>query len=167
MRGYALLLIVLSLLSPARMRPDTPAPSLSDHDVRYLARLCTVEVRGMGKNRDIACMSVVSTVLYRMAHHELSDGTVKGTIAWNCKAGDEGCQFPAYTVNGCDGILPQACPLSYPDTVSHFAAVVAHYLAGHGKAPGVCEGYLYYGNQPYDRGGCEIAGPTGVEGWHH
>lgn len=144
----------------------TAAP-LTDADVRALANLCTVEVRGMGDRRDPACISVVSTVLERIERRELSDGTVRGTIAWGCTAGKRECQFPAYVVNGCAGIQPSACPQNYPDSVTHFTIVVYEYLRLRALSDGACEGFFYYGIKSFDRGGCEIAGPGGVEGYHN
>lgn len=146
---------------------EIPSPEpLSDADIRSLAQLCVVEVRGMGEKRDPACISVVSTVFERMERHELSDGTVQGTIAWGCHAGVTECQFPAYVVNGCAGIQPSACPQNYPDAVTHFTIVVYEYLRLRALSDGACEGYFYYGIKPFDWGGCEIASPGGSEGFH-
>lgn len=135
---------------------------LSDGDLRALAGLCTVEVRGAGERRDAACVSVVSTVFERMERRELSDGTVRGTIAWGCYAGARECQFPAYVANGCAGIQPSACPQSYPDAMTHFTIVIYEYLRLRALTDGACTGYFYYGIKPFDFGGCEIAG----EGFH-
>lgn len=143
----------------------TPEP-ISDADLRALAGLCTVEVRGAGDKRDASCVSVVSTVFERMERGELSDGTVRGTIAWGCYAGAKECQFPAYVANGCAGIQPSACPQSYPDSVTHFTIVVYEYLRLRALTDGACQGYFYYGIKPFDRGGCEITAPSGVEGFH-
>lgn len=139
---------------------------ITDADIRALAGLCVVEVRGLGDKRDAACASVVSTVFERMERHELSDGTVKGTITYGCAPGVMACQFPAFVAQGCKGIQPAACPDNYPETVTHFTIVVYEYLRLRALTEGGCFNYFYYGNQPFDRGGCEIAGPGGIEGFH-
>lgn len=142
--------------------PPETGGTLSDADIRTLANLCVVEVRGYGDARDPACVSVVSTVFTRMARKHLSDGTVEGTITWDCKAGDIACQFPAYVAQGCRGIKPSACPENYPEAQTHFTIVVYEYLRLKAMTDGACTGYEYYGIKAFDYGGCRVAG----EGFH-
>lgn len=119
----------------------------NQQDEDILARLCVVEVRGFAEVRDDACASVVSTVMNRMFNLYLSDGTVRGTILWNCT--ETSCmQFPGYVVNGCDGIQPVACPWSYPDDIAHFRDVVDHFLRGRWGPGFWCSGYFYYDSRP-------------------
>lgn len=135
-------------------------------DVDILARLCVVEVRGFGSQRASACASVVSTVLERMRRHYLSDGTVAGTIAWGCLPGVIDCQFPAYVVNGCDGILPASCPHNYPGDIAYFRGVVRDFQ--HGQVRGqLCLAYLYYGSRNLDMSDCVVEGNGQREGFHN
>lgn len=137
-------------------------------DIDILARLCVVEVRGFGSTRDDACASVVSTVMARIFSGTYSDGTVRGTLLWNCTPED--CQqFPGYVVNGCDGILLTACPWNYPDDIEHFRDVVDHFARGRWGPGFWCSGYTYYDSRPesftsdvctFDRVGCNPFPPT-------
>lgn len=136
-------------------------------DIEVLARLCVVEVRGMGDRRADACVSVVSTVLTRMMSRYLSDGTVAGTIAWKCYPGTLECQFPAYSLHGCAGILPVACPWSYPDDIKYFREVVSDFVKGNVRG-NVCLGYRFYGSKRFDFTECVIESHNGtVEGFHN
>lgn len=162
-------IVELPTLAPGTAIYEVPPETgglLSDADIRALANLCVVEVRGQGTKRDAACVSVVSTVLTRMERHELSDGTVTGTIRWRCRPGSLTCEFPAWVVNGCDGIRAGACPADFPDDQIHFVIVVYEYTRLLALTRDACEGYIYYGSRDIDRGGCEIEGPNGVEGFH-
>jgi hypothetical protein len=162
-------IIELPTLAPGTAIYEVPPETggaLSDADIRALANLCVVEVRGQGAKRDAACVSVVSTVLTRVRSQDMSDGTVIGTIRWRCYRDTVACQFPAYVTRGCEGISPQSCPDNYPDDQVHFVIVVYEYTRLLAITRGACLDYLYYGSRPSDRGDCEIAGPNGVEGFH-
>lgn len=151
--------------------PEPPIPTpgikatagiteISQNDVDILARLCWVEVRGYAEVMDDACLSVVSTVLLRMSYHIFSDGTVIGTVGWNCTKESQACQFPAYVIQvGCDGIIPALCPGNSPSQVDYFKTVVWSYFL-HGKH-GSCEHYLYYGIQPFDQPECVVKSSNG------
>lgn len=136
-------------------------------DIDMLARLCVVEVRGFGSTRDDACVSVVSTVVTRIMTMTYSDGTVRGTLLWHCDPNS--CdQFPGYVVNGCDGILPTACPWTYQADIVHFRDVVDHFLRGRWGPGFWCSGYIYYDSRPssftpdvctFDKSGCQPVPP--------
>lgn len=122
-----------------------------------------IEARDMQDKRGDACLSVISTVFTRMRLKILSDGTVAGTIIWKCYQDTLACQFPAYSVNGCDGIIPQACPDYYPHDIEYFSEIVKNYLSG---KRGNCSDYLFYG-MPVDinRNECEIKSDNGYVLW--
>lgn len=115
-------------------------------DEIVLSRLCTVEVRGMGRHKDAACMSVISTVYERIRQGKYTDGSVKGTLRFGCGPYTVECQLPAYAANGCDGIIPQACPLNYPVDMAYFVGVARRYIEGERARDG-CYGALYYGSR--------------------
>lgn len=117
---------------------------ISQEDRHRLAWLGYVEARGFsGDIQRYAVLSIISTVTTRMATGILSDGTVKGTLEWNCKAGDQECQFPAWVASlSCDGILDSACPLFGQDTVIDIEWIVDLYFDQGERGP--CDGYLYY-----------------------
>lgn len=169
---------------------DTPTPTLTawapievtpcgqaicvlpDQDEDVLARLCVAEVRGFGDKRRIACLSVISTVLTRMVTRLYSDGTVEGTIKWGCGPETQACAFPRYIVDGCEGIIPSACPWAYPDSIAYFQGVARDALDGEwGGTSGVCRGYLYYGSRDLDMmpDACIITSQNGLEkeGFHN
>ncbi len=152
-----------------RGAPTTPIPHIIEvntEEVEWLAALCWVEVRNFGDERPGACASVVDTVMTRIARMEMSDGTVFGTITWGCNEDTVSCQFPRWVVDGCEGIVPQACPFFDTEGMIYFRGVVLGYLTGD-IAP-TCPGALYYGNQPHDLNDCTITAPNGaVEGWHN
>jgi len=162
-------IVELPTLGPGTAIYEVPPETggvITDADIRALANLCVVEVRGQGAKRDAACVSVVSTVLTRIGARDMSDGSIIGTIRWRCYRDTVACQFPAYVTRGCEGISPQSCPDNYPDDQVHFVIVVYEYTRLLAMTRGACSGYLYYGSRPSDRGDCEIAGPNGVEGFH-
>lgn len=132
---------------------NTSICEVPDQAEDILARLCVVEVRGMAEKRDAACLSIVSTVLTRMATNTYSDGTVAGTITWGCTP-ENGCtQFPGFVVNGCQGILPQACPWNYPDDINYFLADARLGLYGSGPhGSDECHKFLYYDSRESSRG---------------
>ena len=120
-----------------------PTPRIADLDRLYLARLCVVEVRDMSDVRVDACLSVISTVMARIREDVMSDGTIGGTIGWNCTRTSDWCQFPAYVLaEGCEGLLATACPHNYQSDIDYFRAVVDSYV-DRGQR-GTCDGYLYY-----------------------
>lgn len=133
-------------------------------DTGHLARLCWVEVRGMGEEREAACASVVSTVLTRAAYGILSDGTIEGTITWGCGPETVACQFPAYVVHGCE-VVREACPFDDPQGVAYFRLVVI--LTLEGTIRPACDGYVYYGIQDFDAPECRIEADNGqFQNWH-
>ena len=133
---------------------------LSSQDVLYLAALCVVETKNMDGVRADACRSVVSTVLARMRNRVLSDGTVAGTLTWNCKTGDIACQFPAYVVNGCETIKPNMCPYNYSSRLIDYVGIVDRYLRNQGSASASCTGYLFY-DLRHDGTDCKIEATNG------
>ncbi len=141
-------------------RPDPkPSPLIAPttHDatqeeITYLAALCYVEVRGMRNRMASACASVVDTVYKRMTERKFSDGTVAGTLTFDCDPGDAECHFPAYVVNGCAEFAN--CPYNSPEQMRLFEAIVSAYLSGALRP--VCSGFIYYGMQPFDDNECTI-----------
>lgn len=119
----------------------------TDEDI--LSRLCVVEARGMAEKRRAACLSVLSTVGKRMYKKLYSDGTVSGTITWGCTP-EAGCKhFPGHVVNGCEGVLAEACAWSYPTDIAYFQAVARDFLNGDlYSAPGICADFTFYGSRP-------------------
>lgn len=124
---------------------------IPDSDEDILSRLCTVEVRGFGSKRRVACLSVISTVQKRMRAGEYSDGSVEGTILYGCTP-ERGCtHFPGFVVNGCEGIVAEACPWNYPDDIAFFQAVARDALNGDWEAgSAVCKNFTYYGSRDSD-----------------
>lgn len=132
-------------------------------DVVYLAALCVVETKGMEERSAESCMSVVSTVLTRIEKSILSDGTVEGTITWDCNTGDLECQFPAYVVNGCNGIVAHMCPYNYPQDLIEMFDLIHLYLLQRGHTiRAKCEGYLFYGLKEFDTPECRIESENGL-----
>lgn len=124
-------------------RPSAvPTAPFNQSDREHLARLCVVEVRSMAEKRADACLSVISTVMTRIAAGQMTDGTIAGTITRGCTPESVTCQFPAYVINGCEGIIATACPHNYPDEIAYFLRVVSRYFDDGER--GSCTGYLFY-----------------------
>lgn len=132
--------------------------------VQWLARLCWVESRSFGEARLRVCANILSTVFRRTTNRELSAGDIYSTLTWDCKTGDETCQFPAWvTQDGCEGIV--ICPDFDEEGMLFYRGVVMNYLLGY-ITPS-CPSRLYYGNQPHDMIDCVIEGPHQErEGFH-
>lgn len=157
--------ITLTPWRPVEVTPcGTAICEFPDTDENILSRLCTVEVRGFGSKRRAACLSVISTVFKRMEMGEYSDGSVTGTILWGCTP-EHGCNhFPGFVVNGCEGIVAEACPWNYPADIAYFQAVARDALNGDWEAgSAVCRGYTYYGSRDSDMraDACIIESETG------
>lgn len=139
--------------TPTRTPPldtSTPSPSLTPEvtpilasavEIKALSGLCWVETRGMGLKKPTACASVLSTVFTRAYKKLLSDGTILGTIRWECREDSVTCQFPAFVSFGCEGIT-HPCPFDDPKGMVEFMGYVYQYL--YGKLTGECSGYAYY-----------------------
>lgn len=153
---------VTAVPDPTALPSPQPIPSLtlSLQEFEALAALCVVEAMNMEETRPAACASILSTVFLRTAQEILSDGTILGTLRWNCKAGDVWCQFPAYVTYGCRGILPSRCPWNYPDQMDYFRDVVQSIIAGY-VYPGGCYDYLFYDSIPGDDRACVIQSQRG------
>jgi len=136
------------------------ASELRSTDILFLAALCVVETKNMDEARPDACRSVVSTVLTRMDQRILSDGTVAGTLTWDCKEGDIACQFPAYVVNGCGGICPEMCPYNYSQHLIYYMSIVDNYLRNPNHDPAPCTGYLFY-DLRHDGTDCKVEATNG------
>lgn len=139
-------------------------PSFTAYEAEVLANLCIIEVRDFDtETRAGACWSVIDTVLTRIASDTLTDGTIPGTITYDCYAGDEACQFPAYAVyavEGCAGLIDAACPY-YHEREWASQAVGQYWVAKElGMIP--CTGYLYYGIKEHDAPECRIEDGRGV-----
>lgn len=135
----------------------TPRPSttpvngiveVNSQEIEWLAATCWIEGRGFGDRRVDLCTSVVSTIMLRARTRQYSDGTVFGTLTYNCTPESETCAFPAWAVNGCEGIIPQVCPFYDTQGMIDFRAMANTYLEGDYPAP--CDGYLYYGSRESD-----------------
>lgn len=146
------------------LQPTVSSPTISSHssqEIESLAALCVVEAMNMEEARLSACASILSTVFLRTAREILSDGTILGTLRWNCGVGDVWCQFPAYVTYNCEGILPSRCPWNYPDQMEYFRVVVQNILAGL-LYPEGCYDYLFYDSLPGDDRACVIQSQRGV-----
>lgn len=108
----------------------------------YLAALCVVETKSFREKRDDACKSIVSTVLVRAIDRVLSDGTIAGTITWDCKPGDIACQFPAYVVNGCADIRADMCPYNYSQHLIYYIGIVENFIVSDRETS--CPFYPFY-----------------------
>jgi len=143
---------------------------IEDSDEDILSRLCTVEVRGFGSKRRAACLSVISTVFKRIRTLEYSDGSVTGTILYGCTP-ERGCQhFPGFIINGCEGIVAEACPWNYSNDIAFFHAVARDALNGDWDAgSAVCLGYTYYGSHDIDNrvDACAIEADNGLKEWFY
>lgn len=161
---------ILPLPTQIMPTPGTPVGILEVTlaDRASLAKLCVIEVRDLVPNsvRRDACLSIISTVITRTLNRIISDGTIAGTIGWNCTATSQTCQFPASVLGtGCDGLIPVACAYNYPNDLAFFKVVVDQYF--NQAARGSCDGYIYYGITPLDPPECRIEDSHGMyTNWH-
>jgi hypothetical protein len=152
--------VPIVVVTPCGPGPCEVATPEGDSDEAILARLCVVESRGFGNQRDAACLSVISTVLRRTREHRYSLGTIASTITWGCAANTQECQFPAWVVNGCEGIEPAACPWNYPIDIAYFMADARAALNGD-LSGAACPNFLYYDSATIYDSDCIITAPNG------
>jgi hypothetical protein len=145
----------------------TQGIQITDLEKEYLANLCVIEVRDFKDTelRKQACLSVIDTVFTRIKTGILSDGTIRGTLMWNCFEDSEWCQFPAYVVTTAennstcgDGLIPEACPYFYDREWAEEA--VNSYIFSEIEV--TCPGYIYYGIQDFDIPECQIIDESGI-----
>lgn len=151
--------LMLPTLIPSPTRD--PILQFSLDEVEALTALCVVEAMNMEETRTAACASILSTVLERTDREVLSDGTILGTLRWNCRSDSLWCQFPAYVTYGCRGILASRCPWNYPDQMVFFRDVVIEVLRGY-RPLGGCYHYLFYDSMPGNDRECLIQSDRGV-----
>ncbi len=138
-----------------RMTPYPDVIEVTQRDRTALAALCWVEVRGFNDVERIdACYSVISTVTARATYHLMSDGTVRGALAWGCTKSTQECQFPRYAWDGCQGINASICPYNSPQMLLLFQRIVDRYFDSGER--GSCDGYLFYGDKFFDLPECQI-----------
>lgn len=137
---------------------------VSEEDVQILARLCATEIRAMRALREDACLSIIATVDKRIRLGKYSDGTIRGTVGWNCHADSQTCHYPASTIWGCEGFKPGACWWDFQDDVRWFEPTVWRYFFGE---RGRCDNYLNYGSRETDMGDCVIEDNGQREGFYN
>lgn len=156
----------ISTITP---RPSTtPIPHIIEvntDEIEWLAALCWIELRSFGDNRPGGCASVIDTVMTRIRSGQMTDYTIRGTILWGCNEDSETCQFPAWAVSGCEGIVPEVCPFYDSEGMIYFRGVVLGYLTG--DIQPLCRGYLFYRNNAVNAACTVEDGNGNIEGWRN
>jgi hypothetical protein len=152
---FLVIWIVLAAFTPFVREVER---GFSPGEERSLAALCWVECRGMQDQRSACCSSVIDTVMTRIERNKITDGTITGTIRFQCYANTLACQFPSYVTRGCQGIN-SPCPFNDEEGMELFSMVVQLY--DHGAIKPTCSGYLYYGLKDFDKPECRVQASNG------